>query len=331
MVKTAHLAKFLLELNYKVHGIIRRTSQPNISGLNYLLGDKVHEISFHYGDLTDASSLNKIVRDTKPDELYNLAAQSHVHVSFLKPEYTANVDGLGVIRLLEALRDNGLGETTKFYQASTSELYGKVEEVPQTERTPFHPRSPYGVAKLYAFWAIKTYREAYNMHASNGILFNHESPLRGANFVTQKIIKGVSDIQSGKIECISLGNLDAVRDWGHARDYVRGMHLMLQQDKPDDYVLASGKSYSVREFVEKTFNYFDRTIYWENKGINEKGFDQETGKMVVRVDSEFFRPSEVDQLLGDPSKAMEKLGWTAATSIEELIQDMVSAVIGNNL
>lgn len=319
----AYLAKHLIELNYQVHGILRRTSQPNTFNLDFLLGDEKKKIQFHYGDLTDASSLHKIVQNSKPDELYNLAAQSHVHVSFLKPEYTGNVDGLGVIRLLEAIRDNGLAEHTKFYQASTSELYGKVTETPQNESTPFHPRSPYGVAKLYSFWAVKNYREAYNMHASNGILFNHESPLRGENFVTQKIIKGVINIRNGALDYLALGNLDAQRDWGHAKDYVQGMHLMLQQEMPDDYVLASGQSYSVRTFVEKAFGYFGQEIIWENYGINEQGFDRKTGKLLVRVNPEFFRPSEVDQLLGCAQKAKVKLGWETTTTIDELIEDMI--------
>ncbi len=321
----AYLADLLLDKGYEVHGIVRRASLPNTSRLHYLLGERFSKIKLYHGDLTDAISLLKIIQDIKPDEVYNLAAQSHVKISFEKPEYTGNADGLGVLRLLEAIRVSGLEEKTKFYQASTSELYGKVVETPQSETTPFYPRSPYGVAKLFGYWSVINYRESYNMHASNGILFNHESPLRGDNFVSQKITKAVVRILEGRQEKLTLGNLDARRDWGHARDYVKGMWLMLQQDKPDDYVLATGQTHSVRKFVELAFGYFNKEIRWEGEGIDEKGYDIKTGKLLVDVCSDFFRPAEVDLLLGDSTKAKINLGWELETSLEDLVSEMIEA------
>jgi len=321
----AYLAELLLDKGYEVHGVVRRASLPNTSRLIDLLGERYGELDLHHGDLTDAPSIMRIIQDTKPDEVYNLAAQSHVKVSFEQPEYTGNADGLGVLRILEAIRIAGLEKTTKFYQASTSELYGKVVETPQTEKTPFYPRSPYGVAKLYGFWTVKNYRESYGMHASNGILFNHESPLRGENFVSRKITKAVIDIQQGQLDKLTLGNLDAQRDWGHARDYVEGMWLMLQQDSSDDYVLATGQTNTVRKFVELSFAYFNIDVRWEGQGIDEKGYNAKTGELIVDVSEEFFRPAEVDILLGDPSKAKEKLGWDLKISFEGLITEMIEA------
>lgn len=321
----AYLAELLLDKGYKVHGIVRRASLPNTARLHYLLGDRFDLLTLHHGDLTDALSLLRIIQDVQPDEIYNLGAQSHVKVSFEQPEYTGNADGLGVLRLLEAIRIAGLEKKTKFYQASTSELYGKVVETPQSETTPFYPRSPYGVAKLYAFWATKNYRESYGMHASNGILFNHESPLRGENFVSRKITKAVVDMQEGRQKKLTLGNLDAKRDWGHARDYVHGMWLMLQQDEPDDYVLATGETHTVRKLVELAFGYFNKAVRWEGEGVNEKGFDAKTGELLVDISPEFFRPAEVDLLLGDPTKAKTKLGWKLNTSFEDLVVEMIEA------
>lgn len=308
-----------------MHGIVRPTSLPNDVRLHYLLGERFNALTLHHGDLTDALSLLRIVQDTQPDEIYNLAAQSHVKISFEQPEYTGNADGLGVLRLLEAIRIAGLEKKTKFYQASTSELYGKVTETPQNEETPFYPRSPYGVAKLYAFWTTKNYRESYDMHASNGILFNHESPLRGETFVSRKITKAVVDIQQGTLGKLTLGKLDAQRDWGHARDYVEGMWLMLQQDQPDDYVFATGETHTVRKFVELAFAYFDKDVRWDGQGIDEKGYDARTGQLLVDVSAEFFRPAEVDALLGDPTKAKTKLGWELRTSFKDLITEMIEA------
>ncbi len=321
----AYLAELLLDKGYEVHGVVRRASLPNTSRLIDLLGERYSELSLHHGDLTDAPSIMRIIQDTKPDEVYNLAAQSHVKVSFEQPEYTGNADGLGVLRILEAIRIAGLEKTTRFYQASTSELYGKVVETPQNEKTPFYPRSPYGVAKLYGFWTVKNYRESYGMHASNGILFNHESPLRGENFVSRKITKAVIDIRQGRLDHLTLGNLDAQRDWGHARDYVEGMWLMLQQDDPDDYVLATGQTNTVRKFVELSFAYFDIDVRWEGQGIDEKGYNAKTGELLVDVSAEFFRPAEVDILLGDPTKAKEKLGWELKISFENLVTEMIEA------
>ncbi|PCI56127.1 MAG: GDP-mannose 4,6-dehydratase [Alphaproteobacteria bacterium] len=319
----AYLAKFLLDKGYDVHGIVRPTSLPNDVRLHYLLGERFNMLTLHHGDLTDALSLLRIVQETQPDEIYNLAAQSHVKVSFEQPEYTGNADGLGVLRLLEAIRIAGLEQKTRFYQASTSELYGKVTQTPQNEETPFYPRSPYGVAKLYAFWTTKNYRESYDMHASNGILFNHESPLRGETFVSRKITKAVVDIQQGTLDKLTLGKLDAQRDWGHARDYVEGMWLMLQQDQPDDYVFATGETHTVRKFVELAFGHFDKDVRWDGQGLDEKGYDAKTGQLLVDVSAEFFRPAEVDTLLGDPTKAKEKLGWEWKTSFKDLITEMI--------
>jgi GDPmannose 4,6-dehydratase len=322
----AYLAEFLLSKGYVVHGMKRRSSSFNTERLDHLIHDP-HEtgVSFylHYGDVTDATNIIRIVQETQPDEIYNLAAQSHVQVSFETPEYTANADGLGTLRLLEAIRILGRENMTRFYQASTSELFGKVQEIPQKETTPFYPRSPYAAAKLYAHWITVNYREAYGMHASAGILFNHESPIRGETFVTRKITRAVASIHCGLQEKLFLGNLDALRDWGHARDFVEGMWLMLQQDTPDDYVLATGESHSVREFVEKAFSHVDRTIVWRGSGVEEKGIDKSTGKVLIEVDPRYFRPTEVDSLLGDPSKARAKLGWRHNTTFDKLVQEMV--------
>jgi len=279
----------------------------------------------HYGDVTDATNIIRVVQETQPDEIYNLAAQSHVQVSFETPEYTANADGLGTLRLLEAIRILGREQKTRFYQASTSELFGKAQESPQKETTPFYPRSPYAAAKLYAHWITVNYREAYGMHASAGILFNHESPIRGETFVTRKITRAVASIECGLQQKLFLGNLDAVRDWGHARDFVEGMWLIVQQDTPDDYVLATGESHSVREFVEKAFGHIGRTIAWRGRGVEEKGVDKATGEVLIEVDPRYFRPTEVDSLVGDPSKARAKLGWRHKTSFDTLVADMVEA------
>jgi len=320
-----YLTEFLLEQDYKVHSIIRRSSVDNLSRIKNISSDS----NFHtsYGDLTDTSGLLKIIKDTKPDEIYNLAAQSDVRISFDIPEYTGDVDGLGTTRLLECIRTLGIVDTCKFYQASTSELYGKVQEVPQTETTPFYPRSPYGVAKQYSYWMVKNYREAYGMYACNGILFNHESPLRGDNFVTQKIVKGVIDIMLGRKDCLTVGNLNSKRDWGHAADYVKGMWLMMQQDKPEDYVLATGKTHSIKELIEYGFNkYLGVQLQWEEKGVNEIGFDTKENSeykgILVNCSSEFYRPTEVDLLLGDPTKAEKELGWERQYSFYDLIDEM---------
>lgn len=323
----ALLARLLLDKGYEVHGLIRRSSAPNVHRISRLLSGAVEtgQLRLHYGDLTDFSSLVRIVGDVRPTEIYNLAAQSHVAVSFETPEYTANADGVGALRLLEAIRFANLVGSTRFYQASTSELYGKVHETPQRETTPFHPRSPYGVAKLYGYWITVNYREAYGMHASNGILFNHEGELRGELFVTRKITKTVASIEMGSDVPLRLGNLDAQRDWGDAADYVRGMYLMLQQDQPDDYVLATGEMHSVREFVEHAFACVDRQIEWSGTGADEIGRCSRTGNTLVVVDREFFRPAEVDLLLGDPSKAHQKLGWHHEKSFDRLAADMVRA------
>lgn len=324
----AYLAEFLLAKGYTVHGIKRRSSSFNTGRVDHLYHDP-HEqgVSFylHYGEVTDATNLIRIVQETQPDEIYNLAAQSHVQVSFETPEYTANADGIGTLRLLEAIRILGREKRTRFYQASTSELYGKVQEIPQTETTPFYPRSPYAAAKLYGYWITINYREAYGIHASNGILFNHESPMRGETFVTRKITRAVAAIEHGLQEKLFLGNLDARRDWGHARDYVEGMWLMVQQDGPDDYVLATGQARSVREFVERSFAEVGRTIVWHGSGVNEKGFDQGTGKILIEIDPRYFRPTEVDLLIGDPSKAHDKLGWRHKTSFDEMVREMVAS------
>jgi len=324
----AYLSELLLEKGYTVHGVKRRSSSFNTGRIEHLYQDP-HETDprfiLHYGDLTDATNLIRLVQQVQPDELYNLAAQSHVQVSFETPEYTANADGLGTLRLLEAIRILGLEKKTRFYQASTSELYGLVQETPQRETTPFYPRSPYAAAKLYAYWIVVNYREAYGMHASNGILFNHESPLRGETFVTRKITRAVAAIHHGFQDRLFLGNLDAKRDWGHAREYVRGMWLMLQQDEPDDYVLATGETTLVRDFVTRAFAETGVTIRWEGQGVGEKGFDAATGVLRVEVDPRYFRPTEVDLLIGDPTKARTKLGWSHETRWDALCAEMVAA------
>jgi GDPmannose 4,6-dehydratase len=322
----AYLAELLLEKGYLVHGIKRRSSSFNTGRIEHLYEDPhVDHPRFvlHYGDMTDSTNLIRIVQDTQPDEIYNLAAQSHVQVSFETPEYTANADATGALRLLEAIRLLRLEKKTRFYQASTSELYGKVQAVPQDETTPFYPRSPYAVAKLYAYWIVVNYREAYGMHASNGILFNHESPLRGETFVTRKITRAVAAIHLGLQKTLYLGNLDAKRDWGHAREYVKGMWLMLQQDVPDDYVLATGQTNSVRQFVEWSFHEVGVTIEWRGKGIDEKGYDAATGALLVAVDPRYFRPTEVDLLIGNPAKAKARLGWTPQADVRDLVKEMV--------
>lgn len=324
----AYLAEFLLGKGYVVHGLKRRSSSLNTARVDHLYVDPHNDdVQFfmHYGDMTDATNLIRIVQETQPTEIYNLAAQSHVQVSFDTAEYTANADGLGTLRVLEALRILNMRETTRFYQASTSELYGKAVEVPQNENTPFQPRSPYGAAKLYAYWITVNYREAFRLHASNGILFNHEGPTRGETFVTRKITRGVAAIQQGFQQKIYLGNLDARRDWGHARDYVEGMWMILQQDVPDDYVLATGECHTVREFVELAFGIIGHTIVWRGSGAEEIGVDDNTGKTLVEIDARYFRPTEVDILQGDATKARERLGWRHRIGFEELIKDMVDS------
>jgi GDPmannose 4,6-dehydratase len=322
----AYLAEFLLEKGYEVHGIKRRASLFNTDRVDHLYQDpheKELRFILHYGDLTDSTNLIRVVQEVQPDEIYNLAAQSHVAVSFESPEYTANTDALGTLRLLEAIRILGLEKKTKFYQASTSELYGKVQEIPQTEKTPFYPRSPYAVAKLYAYWITVNYREAYGIYGCNGILFNHESPLRGETFVTRKITRALARIKLGLQDQLYLGNLDAKRDWGHARDYIEMQWLMLQQDEPDDYVIATGKQYTVREFVDVAAKELGMEIRWEGKGVDERGYDAKSGKCVVAVDPRYFRPTEVETLLGDPTKAKEKLGWVPKISFEQMVEEMV--------
>jgi len=322
----AYLAELLLDKGYIVHGIKRRSSSFNTNRIEHLYEDPHVEnprFILHYGDMTDSTNLIRVVQETQPDEVYNLAAQSHVQVSFETPEYTANADGTGTLRLLEAIRLLGLTKKTRFYQASTSELYGKVQEVPQSETTPFYPRSPYAAAKLYAYWIVVNYREAYGMHASNGILFNHESPIRGETFVTRKITRAAAAIHLGLQDRLYLGNLDAKRDWGHAREYVRGMWLMLQQDEPEDYVLATGETHSVRSFVEKAFVRVGMPIDWRGEGVEEKGYDTISGRCVVEIDPAYFRPTEVDLLLGDPTKAHTKLGWKHEISLDQLVSEMV--------
>jgi GDPmannose 4,6-dehydratase len=321
----SYLAELLLEKGYFVHGLVRRSSSSNLSRIihlleNPLIGDR---LTLHEGDLSDSSSIKRIVDLVHPEEVYNLAAMSHVKVSFNIPEYTADIGALGALRLLEAIRTNC--PKARFYQASTSELYGKVKEIPQSETTPFHPRSPYGVAKLYAYWVVVNYREAYGIYACNGILFNHESPRRGEAFVSRKITLAVARIKSGLQERLVLGNLDSKRDWGYAKDFVEGMWRMLQEDSPEDYVLATGKTTTVRDFVELCFHQIGIEICWEGKGIDEKGFDRESGTLLVEVSADFFRPSEVDLLIGDPTKALEKLKWTAKTSLQELVEIMMKA------
>ncbi|MBV9064613.1 MAG: GDP-mannose 4,6-dehydratase [Methylobacteriaceae bacterium] len=322
----AYLAELLLEKGYIVHGVKRRSSSFNTGRIEHLYQDPHEEdprLILHYGDLTDSTNLIRIVQQVQPDEIYNLAAQSHVQVSFETPEYTANADAVGTLRLLEAIRILGLEKKTRFYQASTSEMYGLVQETPQNEKTPFYPRSPYGVAKLYSYWIVVNYREAYGMHASNGILFNHESPIRGETFVTRKITRAAAAIAHKRQDKLFLGNLDAKRDWGHAKEYVRGMWLMLQQDQADDYVLATGETTTVRQFVEWSFEDVGVKLHWEGEGADEKGYDKKTGKCLVEIDPRYFRPTEVDLLLGNASKAKAKLGWTHETSVRELAREMV--------
>ncbi|MCA1408262.1 GDP-mannose 4,6-dehydratase [Ensifer sp. IC3342] len=322
----AYLAELLLDTGYIVHGIKRRSSSFNTQRIEHIYQER-HDpearFFLHYGDMTDSTNLLRIVQQTQPDEIYNLAAQSHVQVSFETPEYTANADAIGTLRMLEAIRILGLTNRTRFYQASTSELYGLAQEIPQNEKTPFYPRSPYAAAKLYAYWIVVNYREAYGMHASNGILFNHESPLRGETFVTRKITRAAAAISLGMQEVLYLGNLDAQRDWGHAREYVRGMWMMCQQDRPGDYVLATGVTTSVRRFVEWAFEETGKTIEWVGEGIEERGIDVATGKCVVAVDPRYFRPTEVDLLLGDATKAQQVLGWRHETSVRDLAREMV--------
>ena len=324
----AYLTELLLEKGYEVHGIKRRASQLNTDRIDHLYQDPHEEnvrLKLHYGDLVDSTNLIRIVQEVQPDEIYNLAAQSHVQVSFETPEYTANADALGTLRLLEAIRILGMEKKVRFYQASTSELYGMVQEVPQSETTPFYPRSPYGVAKLYAFWIVKNYRESYGMHASNGILFNHESPRRGETFVTRKITRAVARIKLGMQDCLYLGNLDAQRDWGHAKDYVEGMWRMLQQDAPDDYVLATGVTTTIRDFATMAFREVDITVAWRGEGANEEGYCPDTGNVLVKIDPRYFRPAEVDLLIGDPSKAQNVLGWKASTTLAEMCREMVQS------
>jgi GDPmannose 4,6-dehydratase len=324
----SYLAELLLDKGYDVHGIKRRSSSFNTERVDHLYRDphlSGNHFFLHFGDLTDATNLVRIIQDVQPSEIYNLAAQSHVQVSFETPEYTANADALGTLRLLEGIRLLGLGDTVRLYQASTSELYGKAQEVPQNEQTPFYPRSPYGVAKLYAYWITVNYREAYGLHASNGILFNHEGPRRGETFVTRKITQAVAAIYCGKQECLYIGNLDAQRDWGHARDYADGMWRILQQDEPDDYVLATGETHSVREFIELAFAEVGIQIRWEGKKAEERGVNQKTNQTLVRIDPRYFRPTEVDLLLGDPAKARAKLGWSHRVGFRELITEMVAS------
>jgi len=322
----AYLAEFLLKKGYEVHGIKRRASSFNTDRIDHLYKDP-HEsgvkFRLHYGDLTDSTNLIRIVQEVQPDEIYNLAAQSHVAVSFESPEYTANSDALGTLRILEAIRILGLEKKTKFYQASTSELFGKVQEIPQTETTPFYPRSPYAAAKIYGYWITVNYREAYGMYACNGILFNHESPIRGETFVTRKITRAFARIKLGLQEKVYLGNLNAKRDWGHARDYVEMQWLMLQQDEPEDFVIATGVQYSVRDFVDKAAQAVDIEIEWKGEGVEEKGYNKATGDCLVEVDPRYFRPTEVETLLGDPSKAKEKLGWVPKITLDEMVKEMV--------
>jgi GDPmannose 4,6-dehydratase len=324
----AYLAEFLLGKGYIVHGVKRRSSSFNTERVDHLYADPhLSDIKFfmHYGDLTDATNLIRLIQETQPTEIYNLAAQSHVQVSFETPEYTANADALGTLRLLEAIRILRLGETVRFYQASTSELFGNAAEIPQRETTPLRPRSPYGVAKLYGYWITVNYRDAYRLHASNGILFNHESPIRGETFVTRKISRAVAAIEAGAQDRIYIGNLDAVRDWGHACDYVEGMYLILQQPQPGDYVLATGEGHSVREFIERAFAVVGRGVAWTGKGIDETGRDAKSGQVLVQVDPRYFRPTEVDTLIGDPAKARRELGWRHRVSFGELVAEMVNS------
>jgi GDPmannose 4,6-dehydratase len=329
----SYLAELLLAKGYAVHGLVRRSSSSNTVRIQHLLSAESESdglLTLHHGDMTDTTALARLVEETAPDEIYNLAAQSHVAVSFESPDYTANVDGLGALRLLEAVRSAGLIASCRFYQASTSELYGLVQETPQREATPFYPRSPYAVAKLYAYWIVRNYREAHGLHGSNGILFNHESPRRGETFVTRKITLAVGRIARGLQDKLQLGNLDASRDWGHARDFVDGMHRILQQPKPDDYVLATGETHTVREFVELAFGHIGRTIKWSGKSDAEKGFDAKTGQVLVEIDPRLYRPADVDFLLGDANKAKRELGWAPTTTFAQLVEEMVKADIARN-
>jgi len=314
----SYLAELLLEKGYKVHGIVRRASLINTHRIDHIYDS----ITLHYGDLTDSTNLVRVIQQVQPDEIYNLGAQSHVKVSFEMPEYTGMVDGLGTLRILEAVRLLGMEKKTRIYQASTSEMFGKIQEIPQKETTPFYPRSPYGVAKVYGYWIVKNYRESYGLHASSGILFNHESPRRGETFVTRKITRGLSSISTGKQDILYLGNLNAKRDWGHAKDFVEAMWLMLQYDEPDDYVIATGEQYSVREFVEEAAPYFGMNIVWKLEGLDEVGIDKNTGRTVIKVNHKYFRPAEVDTLLGDATKAKEKLGWEPKITFKQLVEDM---------
>lgn len=324
----AYLAELLLSKGYRVWGVKRRSSSFNTARVDHLYMDPHDDdpkFRMVYGDMTDSTNLIRIIQEIQPTEIYNLAAQSHVQVSFDTPEYTANADGMGTLRILEAIRILGMEKTVRFYQASTSELYGKVQEIPQKETTPFYPRSPYAAAKLYAYWITVNYREAYGMYAVNGILFNHESPIRGETFVTRKITRAVAAIEKGLQDCIYLGNIDAKRDWGHAKDYVEGMWRMLQHDEPEDFVLATGETHSVREFVELAFEEIGRKVEWRGEGVDEVGFDAKSGEELVKIDPAYFRPTEVDLLLGDPTKAKEKLGWEHSTPFRQLVKEMVEA------
>jgi len=324
----AYLSELLLNKGYVVHGVKRRSSSFNTGRIDHLYTDKNEansQFQLHYGDVTDSANLTRLIQDTQPDEIYNLAAQSHVHVSFEAPEYTANADAIGALRILEAIRLLGLTQKTRFYQASTSELFGKVQEIPQRESTPFYPRSPYACAKLYAYWITVNYREAYGIHASNGILFNHESPIRGETFVTRKITRAVAAIHMGTQKRLYLGNIDSKRDWGHAKDYVEGMWRIVQQQKSDDYVLATGRVHSVREFVERSFEHIGRKIEWEGKEVNEKGRDSRTGEILVAIDPRMFRKTEVAYLQGDATKAREKLGWQNKISFEQMVAEMIDS------
>lgn len=324
----SYLAELLLSKGYEVHGIIRRASSFNTKRIDHLYKDphnKNVRMFLHFGDMTDSSNLNRILEKISPDEIYNLAAQSHVQVSFEVPEYTVEVDGIGTLRFLDAIKEVGLKDKSRFYQASTSELYGNAQESPQKESTPFYPRSPYATAKLYAYWAVVNYREAYGLHASNGILFNHESPRRGETFVTRKITRAAARIKEGLQDILYIGNLEAKRDWGYAPEYVEAMWLMLQQKAPDDYVIATGETHSVREFIEKTFSSLEMSIVWKGKGIEETGTDQRTGKTVIKIDPRYFRPTEVDKLVGDPAKAKKALGWVPKVRFTELVKIMVEA------
>ena len=322
----AYLSEFLLKKGYDVHGVKRRSSSFNTERIDHLYQDPHEEkVNFHlhYGDMTDSTNLIRLIQEVQPDEIHNLAAQSHVHVSFETPEYTANADALGTLRMLEALRILKMEDSCRFYQASTSELFGLAQEVPQNEKTPFYPRSPYGVAKLYAYWIVVNYREAYNMFASNGILFNHESPLRGETFVTRKITRAAVAIEAGLQDRLFIGNLDAKRDWGHARDFVEGMWMMMQHDKADDFVMATGETQTVRSFMERAFHHVGITLDWKGSGEEEKGYNADTGVCLVEVDPRYFRPTEVELLLGDPTKAREQLGWQATTTLDEMVEEMI--------